>query len=140
MPFLRLAQLCSSLTWLSRFRRVGEECNRQVNEDVPSKQSTSWPSIYRSCIRTFGGAAAGCSLHEEGGLECEEYSNSVRRNNLYPPMRRIQIFSSHRALAERVLKFKLDVDHCPLLPPLRVQRSLANSGRTQSSRKSWTDT
>ena len=54
----------------------------------------------------------------------------MRRNNLYPPLRYIQTFLSHRALAERVLKFKLDVDYCPLLPPTEI---------AEATGQLWTD-
>jgi len=42
------------------------------------------------------------------GLECEEYSNRVRCHGLYWRMRRLLILLLRKALAEKVLEFKLD--------------------------------
>ena len=44
---------------------------------------------------------------KRAGLECDEHSNRVRRSRLHWTMRRVLTLSPRKALAEKVLEFRL---------------------------------
>ena len=56
------------------------------------------------------------------GLEHKEYSNRVHYHNLYQCMHCILTSLLHKALAEKVLEFKLDMSNTLSTSPLRLQK------------------